>query len=344
MNQQWGDLMYRWFGCALLTGGLLAGCASPNEPNIPSESQLVLISQTQTLGWAQVIRVEGDTAYVADGEQGVTIWDISNLNAPHVIDTLRTQASVKMVQFAPGNRILFVVEDVNNAGVTGYLLDTGQRLINIGSTGVYAFRIIHDVQDTFTVLYTDVSDKYVRFVEMTNDPLLGWGEEQIGSYSSRAPFRGFDLAGDYIYLAHSQFGMQIANLNRATGAIAPLGSVDTPGSGYDLSVNEDGTIAVVADFHDGIQIIDVTDVDNPQIKTGFLAERVKRVFKVEVVGDIAYFLDMYNGLFAADIAQPENPRLLSYYKMSYPTGMFVSDDHTIFLTDEDLGLLILRWS
>jgi len=334
--------MHRWFTCALLSVWLLIGCASPNAPRIV-ETELVLISQTSTNGWAQDVWLYGDTAFVAEDEQGVTIWDITDLSDPRLIDTLRTSARVNMVEYAPVNDIVFVVEDVNNAGVAGYPLSTRRRDFNIGSTGVFDFRIVHDVQDTFIVVYTDVSDRYVRFVVEANDAAHGWGESRSGTFGAFAAFRGFDIRDELIYLAHGQLGLQMVRVDYTSATITPLGSVDTPGSARDASLNEDGTHVVVADFQSGIQIIDVTNPDSLRIVGSFLPDRGDRVFKVEVVGDRAYFLDEHNGLYVADITEPDSPRLIAYYQASEPTGIVVRDDHTIFLTDEDLGLIILRW-
>ncbi|MCF7810181.1 hypothetical protein K9N50_04240, partial [bacterium] len=60
-------------------------------------------------------------------------------------------------------------------------------------------------------------------------------------------------------------------------------------------------------------------------------------------GDTAYFLDKYDGVFAVDISQPEEPVLIAKYNLPAPSGIVIREDNTVFVSDLDLGLIVLEW-
>ncbi|MBC8465732.1 hypothetical protein H8D57_01785, partial [bacterium] len=159
---------------------------------------------------------------------------------------------------------------------------------------------------------------------------------------------GLWLEEDFAYFCINQLGIVICGFGYDgpfNNPINPylIGKVDTPGAARDIKLNEAGTIAVIADYQAGITLIDISEKSNPKVISSFLPARVDQVEKIFVVNNQAYFIDTNNGLFVADISDPELPFLSGRYDTPDPENLFVTSDEIIFLADQDLGLIVLEW-
>jgi len=326
----------------------LSGCADRNDPVYPVEEYaLVLKSQTQTPGWAQDVWVYGDTVFIADSEQGVTIWDASAIEAPMLIDTVVTFGSALGVKYAPQTGLLLVSTSAAQGGVTYYDLAEERRVNTLFDAGLEGFGFVELSSDTIVVAEVDRSEGF-RVFDVYFDPLDSiWIDDDIRG-AIGLPYgtvRGLYFDFETAYIANNQFGLTIAGITYSplNNDITLLGNVDTPGAARDVALNADGTVAVVADYQAGLALIDVSDKTNPSLISHLLPSGVDQAERVVTRGDTAYFIDRYNGMFAVDISIPEAPVLIGRYDTPTPTGIFVGENQTIYLSDEDLGLLILEW-
>ena len=119
------------------------------------ETALKVLSVTQTPGWAQDVWITGETAYIADGEQGVAIWDISQKDSPIPLDTLSTDRSVTKVAYSPMTGLIFVGMPGNNGGVTYYTLSDKVRRSTLFDDGLADFSILEVSEDTVIVAEID---------------------------------------------------------------------------------------------------------------------------------------------------------------------------------------------
>ena len=95
------------------------------------------------------------------------------------------------------------------------------------------------------------------------------------------------------------------------GVFAPtlVGSYDTPGQAVGVQVV--GNYAYVADGDSGLQIIDISNPQNPILKGNYDTPGLS--YGLKVVGNYAYVADYYNGLQIIDISNPSNPILKGNY-------------------------------
>jgi hypothetical protein len=122
-----------------------------------------------------------------------------------------------------------------------------------------------------------------------------------------------------------------------------LGGADTPGSAYDADLTRDRRHLVIADYQKVIQVMDVSDRTNPLLVGSLELPNVNQVFRIWVQGDTAYVLDKYRGIHAADVSNPAEPRHIAFFDTPGPSGLYVTPDQTVYLTDVENGLYILRW-
>ena len=115
-----------------------------------------------------------------------------------------------------------------------------------------------------------------------------------------------------------------------------LGSYDTPD--YARGVAISGTTAYVADDEMGLQIIDVSDPENPSLFGSYNTPGYAK--GVAIYGTTAYVADRYS-LQIIDVSDPENPSLLgSYNTPGYARGVAISGT-TAYVADGYSGLQII---
>jgi len=116
-----------------------------------------------------------------------------------------------------------------------------------------------------------------------------------------------------------------------------IGSVDTPGEANGVALS--GNTAFVADGVGGLQIIDVSDPENPNIIGS--ADTPGYARSVAISDDTAFVADGFEGLQIVDVGYPENPEIIgSKYTMDEVNGVSLSGD-TAFLAAGYGGLQII---
>jgi hypothetical protein len=335
---------------------ILAGCSSDKvvAPG-PASHGFNLVSQTLTPGSAKDVWVVNDTAYVADDEQGVTIWDLSNLSHPVLVDTIPTMSLTNgwtlgqalAVGYSPVTGLLMVRSGGMGGGVAIINRWTKEYQNTIGSKGCVDFRFQEISLDSIIIAEVETDEGYRFGVFINNE--FGWWNPYVRNYQPhREMYYGLEMDGNYTYLAQGEFGLTIVQVDYSSPvgdySVTQLGTVDTPGSARGVALDRNKTHVLVADRYSGLQVIDITDKANPKIVGSILPESVKEVLKVRAVGDTAVFIDNKNGVFAVNASVPRDPVLIGDYRMPAPAGLFIrANDKTIFVADEVLGLLIFSF-
>lgn len=336
---------------------ILAGCATTNPPTDPTPigpnpPSLRLISQTPTLGWTYATAVQGDTAFVADGEQGISIWRVANLSSPVCVDTITEQLSAEIVdvRYAPQSRVISGRTKGAAGGWIFYNRNTGRKIGNIGALTSTDLRLQERQNgDSLIVVSGTTSEGRACWAEVRTrgDGFVSAATSNFGFEEPLMKFvYGLGINGNHIYFAHGEHGLSIINFTINMDGIdgTAVGNVDTRGSARELVFNRAKTHVIVADDNFGIAVIDVTNPAAPRVVSTLLPPKVNEVLHIASIGDTVVFTDRFNGVYAADVSTPTNPSLFGRYDTSNPTGIFIREsDATIFLSDLDLGLVILKF-
>jgi len=326
---------------------MLIGCAERNNPvHSEVDTALRLSSRTQTLGWAEDVWVHGDTAFVADGEQGVSIWDVSDPAGPVLIDTMRLErAYALMVRYAPQSDFVIVAR---KDGVSAHKLSDKTRLFRLWDKGIEDLDIIDLAPDTVIIAVVDWDEGFKINKAYFDSSYNSWVESDLaGTYLFQyGTQQGLYLDDTLAYVASNQVGLDVLGISYDPMGEFPIfriGGIDTPGAAVDVAMSGDKTHLFVADTHGGLQIIDVTEPSAPEITGCIIPDRVDNAYQVAAIGDTVCFLDKYNGVYVIDARNPSAPELIARYDTPSPNSVFVNGDHRIFIADKEWGLVILDW-
>lgn len=337
----------------ILSLTVLSGCATTNGPSVDGNPQYAfqVVSTTTTRGLARDVWVDGNTAFIADDEYGVTIWDVTDLDAPVMIDSIQTLGRVREIGYSAETGLVFTLQASSLGGITVIDRTTKVPQISHGNGTSNAFRFKLLPPDTLLLIEVEPDNDGCQFMASYKDPLSFpvWTSDLHSYYApTSGTLSSLELDSNYVYFAHSQHGVSIIQYDYT--AIGPgfsatvLGRVDTPGMAHDLVLSRDRNHLFVADNQTGLQVVDITDKMHPRIVGSSLPPNVNDAIRIAAVGDTAIFVEQYRGIYAVNCADPSSPHYFGTYSSNDPQGIFIREsDKTIFLTDLDQGLIILKF-
>jgi hypothetical protein len=267
---------------------------------------------------AYKILVSGNRAYLANGEDGLRVYDISDPAAPKNIGHLIPDGGGKITltdgialagtnlftaNYADGLRVLDVSHPENpvsiahansysetNFGCIYFSVTVAGNLVYAACAGD-GIRV-YDVSDPTHP--AEVAHRFEENLEFSPDP---------GPLT-----RAIALSGNHAYVANGRDGLHIYNVSSPTNLI-PVGHVAENGSGgsaYDVAVS--GNYAYVANSADGMRIYDVSNPTNI-VNVGHTNNNTGhgRAVGVTVAGNYVLLANYFDGLRIYDVFNPSNP-------------------------------------
>ena len=279
-----------------------------------------------TNGHANGVFVSGDYAYVADGNSGLAIIDISdptNPGTPVYEDTTGNPYGVfvsgdyaYVADYTSGLAVIDI-SDPTNPGTPVYEDTTGYAW-GVYVSGDYAY--VADFISGLAII--DISDP--------TNPGTPVYENTTGSAI------GVYVSGDYAYIADWGSGLAVIDISDPTNPGTPVYE-DTIGNAFVVYVS--GDYAYVADGYSGLAVIDISDPTNPG--TPFYEDTTGDACGVFLSGDYAYIANWNSGLAVIDISDPTNPGTPVYEDTTgYASGVFVSGDYA-YIADYTSGLAVI---
>ncbi len=285
-----------------------------------------LVGAYDTPDNARIVAVSGDHAFVADGNSGLLVIDISDPTTPTLVGSCNTPGygwsvavSGNHAFVGDGSSGLQVIDisDPTNPVVAG-TCDTPGNAYCVTIAGDHAF-----VADQISGLQViDISDPA--------SPTI------VGSCDTPGTAYGITVEGNYALIADVGSGLQIIDISDPASP-ALVGTYDTPGSAYGIAVSGDD--AFVADVGSGLLVIDISDPASPTLVGTY--NTPGSAYGVAVSGNGAFVADGSYGLQVIDISDPTNPVLAGTCDTSGNAwGVAVSGEHA-FVTDMASGLEVI---
>jgi len=286
-----------------------------------------VVASVKTQGYPHDVFVRGSRAYVADGQAGLAVFDISNPEAPQFLgskmDSLNeawgVTADDSFAYVAYGYKELVIVDvrRTDSLSITGVL-----EYLQPG----YGYDIA--LQDSFVYVAADA-----QFVKINVANRRAPGLVFQGYYPRDC--RGVALQGGHAYLACGQLGTALWRTD--TAPAYQVGGMDTPGNARGVAVS--GGYEYIADGREGLMIVDVSDPARPST-VGSLALS-GYALTVAVQDSIVCVACGDGGISVVNAAQPANPRLVARVDTPHCVGVFIAGGY-VFGGDRDLGLVVIK--
>jgi hypothetical protein len=313
--------------------------------NIMDPAAPIVTAETEPFpGVVNSITKAGSYAYVADGEGGLRIINVSMADAPFEAGYLDTPGQAQSVAVSESGNYAYVAD-----------LDHGLRIINIsnranpfevgslnpaglgdwaytvkvagsyayvgGSDGLRSINISNPAQPTLADFFEILGGSSYKGVALAgNNAYVADGNLlriininnpadlfQAGFYDppgSEYPYTVF-ISGNYVYLGIGDSGVRLVNVTNPASP-SGAGSVDTPGYAWELAAS--GNYAYVADGQDGLRVINVTDKLNPSL-AGFYDVLLGSAHEVAAAGNYAYVTQWQRG--GLHLINTGNPTVLT---------------------------------
>ena len=139
----------------------------------------------------------------------------------------------------------------------------------------------------------------------------------------------------YIYIANGSSGLMIFKFDPLIKEI--VGVVDTPGWAVGVAVSD--SYAYVADWKEGIQVIDIKNPQQPELISSLKIEgeheMAQTAFSIFVNNHVGYIVNGI-GLQIVDLKDPKNPKEISFLKTPgqakdiyiHQSSAYIADGHT----------------
>ena len=330
--------MQKYYQVALfLSLILLMSCGTPNDPEsiIGGDGGYKIVSKYVTSGYAQDVVINGNLAFVAQGEGGLMIIDIANPSSPMELATVAQELKGYGYKIANKDSVVYIAAGGFGVSVVDATDPENPEVTatNLAMKPAKSF----DIMGNF--LFTAIGE-------------YGFKVSDI-SYPTQPDIRGETITpgfaqgvtvspdSNFLLIACGEMGFavfDISELQNGWGTYPIFGWVDTPGYAEDVAAHPDLPYVFIASGTGGLLIADYSDSGNVKIvgsfSTGGYAKEV--VYK----SGKAYVTTELRGLQIIDVSNINSPSRIGTVETSYALGVAV-DDKYIYVADENEGLIII---
>jgi hypothetical protein len=322
----------------ILTGiVLLAGCGKPKDPEslVPEDGGYKVVSSFLTSGFANDVLKSNDLLYVAQGEGGLSIYNVSDPAHPSFVS-------------------------LTTKGLRGYagkiaIKDTVVYL-SANTFGVNVVNVAHP--DTPFVTVTNLGIKPAKnFLVIGNYLLVAISEQGVGigeisypeepdirsQFSTRGYAYGLANSSDtnYLFVATGEMGLSIFNISNwqdGFGIYPESGWCDAPGDAEAVVLDESRSLAFLACGTAGLQVFNYADTSNIFIAGVFDSAGYAK--DILYKNNRVYMACELGGFQVIDVSEPTAPKLVGAVATKFALGLEM-DENYIYVADEDAGVVIL---
>jgi len=339
----------RFWTRPILAAGLLllAACGRQDLYELP-DSPYPMLGRLDLPSANEGVAVLGQYAFVAGGEAGLHVVDISDPVNPELMVTVNTTKyaeSIEVVRTFRDGQIVDIAHIVEGTeGVTSYDVTDPLNPVDLlqGTTAVDGNRMALILPDDPTQPYTVfLAENWKGIRVFTSNPFVPGVLDYGGVFSSTLGYaKGAAVKDDWLYVADNEMGLVVLDASLLVlGAFGVVeeATVDTPGTALDVAI--EGDFAYIADGVEGIHVFDITVRDRP-VLTGSLD--LPAYSRSLVVRDgLAFLAAATGGVHIVDVSDPTNPTYAGNVPSGYAADLTLTPDGLVLVVDYEDGLYLL---
>jgi hypothetical protein len=335
---------------------LLSACSKANDPYNPQDESILQKVQTYNITGQPVdIDISDDYIFIAEDLLGFSIFNRSMATQIIRIDELPTAGQLRksiITKFNQEHKVLFVFDRTKSDVHSLHSLNFETPTSDLSD---------YDINENLEI---SNSPQYIRSIEfdentdtnLFNIYIAGFSADNIllqGTYNHNDSnlqlvvtnrtivpnaINKIVLTDTHIITAMGQRGVYIIDKFDINNHIS---QVDTPGDAQSIVVKDN--IVYVADLHQGLQLVDITDITNPVLLDNSYNMSGEAV-SIDIHNNHLAVASNTGGLYIYDISDILSPKLLERKLMSEIGYLykvqFYQDD--LYVASRDKG--VIRYS
>ncbi len=324
----------------LLIGiSFMLSCGKPNDAEsvpIPDISGgYTIVKKFITAGYSQDVLKKDNLLYMAQGEGGLQIIDITNPEDPQTVSITSDGARGYSAKVAIKDTAVYLA--AGSFGVTTInASDPTAPEIPGSNSSEKPAKSLYIMGD---YLFVAVSEQGVKISDISV-PIY---PDPKGQVKTSGFAYGLTISSDsaFMFVACGEMGMYIFDISvfeQGYPIYHEVGWCDTPGKAEAITILEEESIAFMACGTSGLQIINYADTNNIHIVGSLdiggyakdLMYKDQRIYQTAEMG----------GLQIIDVSDFTNPKLIGVVDTEFALGLDM-DDEFIYVADEDEGLIII---
>ena len=332
---------FRLFILILTGSGLFFACGKPKDAAtiLPDDISggYSIVKKFATPGYSQDVLKRGNLLYMAQGEGGLLIVDVTDPVNPEIVSVTTEGVRGYSTKISVKDSAAYLA--AGSFGVNVLLIaDPSMPVVTVSNSDMKPAKDLHVFGD---YLLTAVSEQGVRVSDISF-PIV---PDPRGGVETDGYAQGMVTSSDsaFLYVACGEMGMavyDISDFQNGFGIYPKVGWCDTPGYAEAVTLQEENTLAFLACGTAGLQILNYADTNNIHIVGSFDASGYAKeiVWKDKKV----YLTTELSGLQVIDVSDPANPNLVGIVNTEYALGLYVDEDY-IYVADEVEGLIIISF-
>ena len=330
--------MLRFFSTLLLVNLFLLSCGTPIDPESidGNDGGYKIVSRFTTTGYSQDVVVDNTIAYVAHGEGGLMIINISDPNKPVAITNVNEGMKGYANKVARKDSVLYIASGGFGVSVVNAADPENPQITatNLALKPAKSFLVMGNF------LFTAIAEYGVQIAEIGENATQ---PDIRGGTNTPGFAQGICASADsnYLLVACGEMGLavfDISELQSGWGNYPIVGGVDIPEYSEDVVSHPTLPYAYVASGTAGLSIVDFSDPANVKIvgkyDTGGYAKEI--LYKDGRV----YMTTGSRGLKIFNVTNVSSPVLIGTVKTEYAKGLDM-DDNYIYVADEVEGLITI---
>jgi len=329
--------MNKYFSFFLSGLILLVGCGKPNDPEslTPGDAGYKVVSRVNTSGFANDVVKKDNLLYVAQGEGGLIIYNISDPANPVLVSLTTEKLRGYAGKIALKDSAVYLAANTFGINVVD-VRDPDTPVVTITNLGIKPARNFHVMGN---YLFTAISEQGVGIAEVSYP-----AEPDIrGQFPTTGYAYGLTTSSDsnYLFVAGGEMGLSIYNISdfqEGYGIYPRVGWCDTPGDAEAIIIDESESLAFMACGTAGLQILNYADTSNIFIAGSYDSAGYAK--DLQLSGNLVYLSAELGGLQIIDVSDHTAPKLLGAIQTKFALGLDM-DANYIYLADEDEGILVI---
>lgn len=272
-------------------------------------------------------------AFLADGEKGLEIINISDASSPVLTYNYNTGGNVREV----------LIDTVDN-NIYAFLSDEikGLFILNISNpenpyldTNILYSGGVNSVEIKGDYLFVALISGTVRVLNIDN---IQSSVFEVFTYTPKNTVKHIEVSGNTAFFVEPITGLEIVDITNPSSPVF-LTTFKSPGNCYDIKIAND--IAYIADGLSGVTVISVANPSQPYfIRTTDLKTDVR---SLDYSPNFLFAAEYNDGVEVMNLFNPTKPDPFAYYE---PDGFCYCVDYfkaKVLVANGNKGLLILRY-